>query len=100
MALDLTLYPGGDLVQKGLSDLEAGKETDEALLVLVMRPRLVSLGFVVPQRDGLPVPIDHLLYERLEDRVGVGAHAAHNALMLRICSFANAYSPPARKVAS
>jgi hypothetical protein len=33
--MDLTVYPGGDLVQEGLADLARGEETIPALLVSI-----------------------------------------------------------------
>lgn len=48
--MDLTAYPGGDLVQEGLADLARGEETIPALLVSIGAPRL--------RRIGLPVDIE------------------------------------------
>jgi hypothetical protein len=53
---DLKTFPGGDLVQRGLADLSAGRESVEALLVSVGGPRLKSVGIEVHdlQRTGRP----------------------------------------------
>jgi len=88
---DLARYPGGDLVSKGLADLRAGECTEEALLLLIARSRLTALGFEVPVLPDVPVPYEHTLYEAIEKRLPGGAHAAYNALVARIVSFALAY---------
>lgn len=88
---DLTIYPGGDLVSRGLADLQSGETTEEALLVAEAAPRLRALGLDVPELD---IEHPHLaLFERVEDRLTRGTHAAYNALVERIVSFANAYQP-------
>lgn len=89
---DLSQYPGGDLVLKGLSDLETNRVTKEALLVLVASPRLRDLGFDIPARPDIEEPYNHRLFELLEDEHDRGAHAAYNALIQRIVSFDNSYS--------
>lgn len=94
--LDLTIYPGGDLVTKGLADLLEGNRSEEAWLVAYAAPRLRDLGFDVPETDH-PYP-HHALYEALEDRLPHGAHAAYNALVERMVSFANAYRRDAEGV--
>jgi hypothetical protein len=88
---DLSLYPGGDLVSKGLADLSDRRVTEEALLVLIAGPRLRDLGFAVTAPHGLEKPYEHRLYETIEQRNPAGAHADYNALIRRIVSFANAY---------
>jgi hypothetical protein len=46
--VDLTGLPGSELIAQGLSDLEAGRLSIPALLVLVGEPRLTRLGLHVP----------------------------------------------------
>jgi hypothetical protein len=87
---DFSGLPDGDLVSKGLSDLEMGDQTEEALLVLIARPRLRGLGISIPLPT-VDVP-EHALYSAIEERCPDGDHAAYNALIQRIVSFANAYS--------
>jgi hypothetical protein len=84
------------LVAKGLADLNAGLRSEEALLVLIARPRLVGLGFDVPKVDEASEPFEHQLYSVLERRLPDRAHYAYNSLFQRIVSFANAYRPPVR----
>jgi DNA-binding transcriptional regulator YbjK len=93
---DLSLYPGGDLVAKGLADIEAGHVSEEALLVLLASPRLAWLGIEVQEVPGVPEPYEHELYRRLEARLGRGAHSAYNALIRRIVSFAQTYAKSVR----
>lgn len=91
---DLSIYPGGDLVAKGLADLADDRLSEEALLLLVAGPRLRDLGFEIPLRADLPRPIEHTLYSEIENRMpGGGAHLIYNSLIQRIVSFANAYRP-------
>jgi len=81
--------PGEDLVQQGLADLAQDKLTDCSLLLLVAAPRLRSLGLDIPDRP-TPTPYHHLLYERLEERLGTAAHSYYNSLIRRIVSYARA----------
>ncbi len=48
-------FPGGDLIEKGLADLAASRETVESLLVSIGAPRLRLAG--IPVRPDKPV--DH-----------------------------------------
>jgi hypothetical protein len=95
---DLHPFPGGDLVAKGLQDLAQFAITEEALLVSIASPRLKRLGLSVPELPGVPLPHEHALFEALEARLGRGAHAAYNALIGRIVSFANAYDRVAARL--
>jgi hypothetical protein len=79
--------PGGELVEKGLSDLAEGLETVESLLVSIGSPRLRSLGFDVPS------PFDDAeerLYLLLARENPEGAHSRYNALVRRLVSFERA----------
>ena len=86
--MDLTAFPGGDLVQEGLADLARGAETIPALLVLIGAPRLRRLGLPVPE-TAIPTP-EHRLYERLAETDSDSAHSRYNALIGRLVSFENA----------
>jgi hypothetical protein len=79
--------PGHEIVSEGLADLEAGRESESALLLAMAAPRLRRLGFEVPEDRGLP---SHRLYELLSADSQRGAHARYNALVARIVSFARA----------
>ncbi|MBA2670619.1 MAG: hypothetical protein H0U67_09635 [Gemmatimonadetes bacterium] len=76
--------PGADLVAKGLDDLQQGRETIEALLVAIGRPRLRRLGFDVPARYDDP---ELRLYERLAAEDPDAAHSRYNALVRRLVRF-------------
>lgn len=88
---DLSIYPGGEGVAQGFADLERGVLTEAALLVLVAAPRLRRLGFRVAPPPNPPAIPEHALFEAVEARLGRGAHAAYNALLVRMVSFADAY---------
>lgn len=79
--------PGTDLIEAGLADLEAGRESIPALLVSIGAPRLTRLGFRVP--NPLPSP-EHRLYEVLRGANPAGAHSQYNALIRRLVSFERA----------
>jgi hypothetical protein len=81
--------PGAELVQQGLSDLHRNELSDCALLVLIAGPRLKRLGIHIPDQS-FPRPYEHRLYERLDQRLGVGAHSHYNSLIRRIVSYARA----------
>jgi hypothetical protein len=86
--MDLTAYPGGDLVQEGLADLARGEETIPALLVSIGAPRLKSIGLPVPENT-FPSP-EMRLYERLAETDSDSAHDRYNALVRRLVSFESA----------
>ena len=46
------ILPGEDLIEAGIEDLRAGRETVEALLVAIGAPRLRRIGLELP--SGLP----------------------------------------------
>jgi hypothetical protein len=76
--------PGADLIARGAADLNAGRESAEALLVSIGAPRLRSLGLDFPA----PIPFpEHRLYLLLAQAKGDAAHSAYNALIRRLVSF-------------
>ena len=80
--------PGGEMIDRGLSDLVFGRETPESFLVSLAAPRL--------RREGVPVPLNLLpdpeegLYRLLSQRDGDLAHARYNAHRRQAVSFADA----------
>jgi hypothetical protein len=88
--VELSDFPGGDLVAKGLSDLASEQESAEAFLVAVGRARLRRAGVAVPAgADGIQIP-EHRLYELLEAQGEASAHGRYNALLRRLVSFERA----------
>lgn len=89
MALnDFTAFPGGDLIQRGLEDLAAGRESEAALLVLIGAPRLRRLGLNISEvSTGAP---EHRLYGLLARQDPDAAHSRYNALIRRLVSFERA----------
>jgi hypothetical protein len=85
--MDLTAFPGGDLVQEGLADLARGVETIPALLVSIGAHRLRRIGLPVPETV-FPSP-EHRLYEVLAATDSDSAHSRYNALVRRLVSFEN-----------
>lgn len=80
--------PGGDLIDEGLTDLRAGRETIAALLVAIGSPRLGRLGIELP--DALPKDPEHRLYQLLSQEGSDSAHSRYNALIRRLVSFERA----------
>ncbi len=76
--------PGAELIEAGIADLDAGRETIPALLVSIGAPRLRDLG--LPIGRGLDNP-EHRLYERLAAEDPRAAHARYNAYLQRLVSF-------------
>lgn len=79
--------PGGDLIERGLDDLAAGRETAESLLVSIGVRRLRAAGLQVPAGFSDP---ERRLYRLLAGRHGDGAHSAYNGLIRRLVSFERA----------
>jgi hypothetical protein len=82
--------PGGEIVDAGLADLAAGRETIESLAISEAAPRLRREGVPVP-RDVIPDPSERL-YRLIEQRDGALAHARFTALLRQLASFADACS--------
>lgn len=89
--MNIDRLPGGALVKQGLADLEAGRETEAALLVLVGSPRLANLGIRIPTPRPQPrPPVEHRLYELLARVDPASAHSRYNALIRLLVSFERA----------
>ncbi len=80
--------PGASLVRQGLADLDAGRETEAALLVSIGAPRLRRLGFLVT--SPWPDP-EHRLYAWIARSGPDAAHARYNAVLRRLISFERAW---------
>lgn len=80
--------PGGDLIDRGLADLAAERETLDSLSISLAAPRL--------RREGIPLPAllfadaDRRLYRLLERTDGELAHARYLARLRQVASFADA----------
>lgn len=82
------MLPGAEIVLPGIDDLEAGRETVNALAV---RAAATKLGVTELVGDvEADEPPAHRLYLRLEDELGDGAHSRYNAILARVASFARA----------
>jgi len=81
--------PGADIVEQGLADLRQGRISDFSLLLQIAGPSLRALGLDIPDRPSSR-PYEHLLYERLEDRLGDDAYSYYNSLIRRIVSYTHA----------
>jgi hypothetical protein len=86
--VDYSRLPGFALVEKGLADVHAGRETAEALLVMIGAPRLRSIGIDVP-RATVADP-DIRLWELLAVDDSDSAHGRYNALIRELVSFERA----------
>lgn len=86
--MDYSRLPGWPLVEKGLADLAVGRETQEALLVLIGAPRLRGVGLNIP-RSPVDDP-DMRLYELLAATDSDSAHGRYNALVRELVSFERA----------
>jgi hypothetical protein len=85
---DFTKLPGAEIVLPGIEDLEAGRETVNALAVRAAATRL-EVEDLVGDLD-VEQPAAHRLYLRLSDELGDAAHSRYNAILARVVSFARA----------
>lgn len=88
----LSELPGGDLIEQGLADLQAGVVSVESLLVEIGAPRLLRLGFAIPPGAGADELPEHRLYHLLAQAGEDSAHGRYNALIRRLVSFTRAAS--------
>ncbi len=90
MKIDKNL-PGADLVEQGILDLQAKKQTSSALLVATAAPRLRGLGFRLPAYIKEINRPEMRLYRLLWEAEPRGAHSRYNALIRRVVSFSRAF---------
>lgn len=86
--MDLEALPGGEIVLKGLQDLERGLESTESLLVSMAPTRLREVGVQVPPNVASEPELK--LFRLLETQHGEGAHSKYNAWRRRLSSFLRA----------
>lgn len=86
---DDRILPGSELIEEGLRDLKENRTTEASLLLLVAAPRLRELGIDVPERS-FARPVEHELYELIEERLGDAAHSHYNSLLRRVASYIHA----------
>ena len=85
---DLGAFPGGDLIRRGIEDLDQGRDSEAAFLVLIGAPRLRRLGLPIPERKTMSP--EHRLYELLARSDPDSAHSRYNSLIRRLVSFERA----------
>ena len=86
--MEFSHLPGGDIVETGLRDLAASRDSLAADLVLIGAPRLCRLGFDVSLERA--VGAEHRLFLRLAAADPRTAHSRYNALIRRLVSFERA----------
>ena len=78
--------PGGRLMQQGLADFIAGRQTVAACLVAIARTRLHRAGFLPDgAREAQPEP-ERELYRLLRNEGG-DAYSRYNSLLRELVSF-------------
>lgn len=82
------MKPGEDIIIKGITDLEAGRETVESLLVSIGATRLRRAGLTIPNPT-FDSP-EHRLYKMLAAENSDSAHSRYNALVRRLVSYERA----------
>jgi len=82
------VLPGEDLIEAGVRDLQAGRETIAALLVAIGSPRLRRLGVELPEQ--LPLHPEHRLYDLLARDDQDSAHSRYNAFIRKLVSYERA----------
>ena len=85
--MSLERFPGGDLVEDGLRDLAAGRESVASLLVSIGAPRLRRL---VPFPSEPYSDPELRLYRLLSRDDPDSAHSRYNAFVRRLVSFERA----------
>jgi hypothetical protein len=80
--------PGEDLIDKGLADLDLGKESIASLLVSIGAPRLKRSGIKISAV--LFEDPEHRLYSILRAENPDNAHSQYNALIRKLVSFERA----------
>jgi hypothetical protein len=82
------MKPGEEIIEKGILDLKAQRETVESLLVSIGAPRLRRAGIDVPLTT-FPLP-EHRLYDLLFNNDPETAYSRYNSFIRRLVSFERA----------
>ena len=82
--------PGGEILEQGLRDLDAGVRSVAALLVLTAAPRLARRGIQIPTGASAPRLPEHELYDLLVAEHGPEAYRHYRSLLRRLVSLENA----------
>lgn len=82
------VLPGEDLIEAGVKDLYAGRETIAALLVAIGSPRLRRLGLELPEQ--IPSNPERRLYDLLARDDQDSAHSRYNAFLRKLVSYERA----------
>ncbi len=82
--------PGGEILEGGLRDLEAGIRSVPALLVLIAAPRLSRRGVQMPKGFSPSALPEHELYDLLVAEHGPEAYRHYRSLLRRLVSLENA----------
>ena len=83
----MALFPGHDLIERGLDDLARGSESVPALVVSIGVFRLRRIGLSV--RGPIQSP-EIRLYQKLQESNPDAAHSRYNALIRTLVSFERA----------
>lgn len=86
--MNLEALPGGELVRRGIEDLEARRETAAALLVSIGAERLRRAGISVPET--IRENPEHRLFALLASADSDSAHSRYNAMIRELISFERA----------
>jgi hypothetical protein len=88
--VDLAGLPAAERIQRGLSELAAGVESVDALLVAIGAPRLARAGLNVPARAGAFPEAELRLYALLGRQGSRDPYSEYNALLRELVSFERA----------
>ena len=82
------VLPGEDLIEAGVQDLRAGRETIAALLVAIGSPRLRRLGLELPEQ--LPKIRNTASTTCSRKTIQDSAHSRYNAFIRKLVSYERA----------
>jgi len=83
---ELEKLPGYEIYQKGIADIQSGRESKEAYAVAIAALRLRAAGVPVPEQ-AFHVIEPHLALYRYLKKQGGDAHSEYNSLMRRLVRF-------------
>lgn len=86
MKAELEKLPGYEIYQKGIADMESGRESSEAYAVAIGALRLRAASIPVPE-SAFSFHEPHLELYRYLKKQGGDAHSEYNSLMRRLVSF-------------
>ena len=87
---EFKFFPGADIVEQGLLDLQQNRETIYSLLVCIGAPRMQGAGLAVPSQLADTRDLEIRLYQLIGKEGHADPYSHYNSLIRRLIKFEQA----------